>query len=264
MKRNLSVLMALLLLVSIQQSLFAQKKKVDKKAIWFEAPPIAPAFVWEGNYKGTTPCSDCDGIQVVIQLRKDQTYKTISKYLGAGNEVYEVEGKFFWKKEGNYIAMVSGLNPTDTSFALLSKDKLTLLDQKGKRVTGTDAAFYILTKEAVGLSGKYWQLLELNGKPIQIPAGGKDPFLLLAAGNNSFSGHGGCNTLMGNYELSAGNKLTFAGIASTMMACPANELEESFRLALESTDHYNINGNYLIFENSMRQVQAKFKIVFIK
>lgn len=242
----------------------AQKKKVDKKAIWLTAPPVAPTFVWDGIYKGTTPCPDCDGIQVVIQLFKDQTYKTTSKYLGAGNEVYSVEGKFFWKKEGNYIAMVSGLNPNDTSFALLSKDKLTLLDKNGKRVGGPEAQFYILTKDVLGLSGRYWQFIEINGKPVEIPNGGKEPFLYLAPNNGSFSGHGGCNTLMGNYSLGEGNKLNFGGIASTMMACPASELEEAVRLALESTERYVLKGEYLLLENANRQLQAKLKIVFLK
>ncbi|OYU94458.1 MAG: hypothetical protein CFE21_15735 [Bacteroidetes bacterium B1(2017)] len=242
----------------------AQKKK-DKNAVWFEKPAVAPTFQWDGNYKGTTPCPDCDGIQTVLQIFPDNTYKLITKWIGKGDDVFEEKGKFLWKKEGNYIVMLKdGFTSADSSFALLSKDRLTLLDQNCKRIGGVAGPYYILTRDAGGLSDKYWKLTELNGKTINPGTGAKTPFLYINPKDNSFAGNGACNTLMGRYELGAGNKIGFGSIANTMMACPDMDIETAFKLALESTDHYFIRGDYLILENALNQQQAKLQIQYLK
>ncbi|MCF8255442.1 MAG: copper resistance protein NlpE N-terminal domain-containing protein [Bacteroidia bacterium] len=255
------IALSALLLFSI--SAFAQKKK-DKNALWIEENTTI-TFAWEGSYQGTIPCADCDGIQTLIELQKGNTYKMKSKFIGKDAQVFEDEGRFLWKKEGNYFVMVSNANPNDSIFALLSKDRLTLLDKKGKRITGSQAIFYILNKENISLMGKYWKLIELNGKPIPTtPKLNKEPFIRLTAESSSFSGSGGCNTLMGKFEQMGGNKLNFGGIATTMMACENMETEDQFRLALESTDHFVIKGDNLIFQNVLNQGQAKFVLVLIK
>ncbi len=254
--------LGLLSILSLQVS--AQKKK-DKNAVWFKEIPASVTFQWDGNYQGTTPCEDCDGIQTVIQLNTDNTYKLIAKYIGKGDSVYQEKGIVLWKKEGNYIVMLKdGFTANDSSFALLSKDRLTLLDQNGKRIGGVAGPYYILKKDAAGIAGKYWQLRELNGKAINLSSKDKHPFLYVNPDNNSFAGNGGCNTLMGRYELGTGIKITFSNIASTMNACADMDIENDYRLALESTDHFAIRGEYLILENALNQPQAKLQIQYFK
>jgi heat shock protein HslJ len=242
----------------------AQKNKKDKNAIWFSVPAATVVFDWVGTYKGTIPCADCQGVQIVLQLHKDNTYKQITKFVGKGDEVFTEEGSFLWKKEGAYIVLLPTNHPLDSCFGLLAKDKLTILDNNGKRIGGANAAFYILTKDNMLITGKYWQLVELNGKPLPEPKGNKEPFIYLGPTNNSFNAHGGCNTLMGTYELGANNHLGFAGLVSTMMACPAMDTEEAIKLALESTDHFVLRDDYLILENALKQPLAKFIIVYLR
>ena len=67
----------------------------------------------------------------------------------------------------------------------------------------------------------YWKVVEINGQAVvNPPANQKEAHIILTKEGNRLQGSGGCNNLMGSYELMEGNRIKFSGVASTMMACP--------------------------------------------
>jgi uncharacterized lipoprotein NlpE involved in copper resistance len=59
-----------------------------------DAPNPDPAHVarnsldWAGSYRGLLPCADCDGIETVVRLENDGTYRLQLKYRGRSDEVF--------------------------------------------------------------------------------------------------------------------------------------------------------------------------------
>ncbi|MGE8559599.1 MAG: copper resistance protein NlpE [Acinetobacter sp.] len=50
---------------------------------------------WPGEYKGTFPCADCEGIEMDLELKADKTYELTEEYLGKGkNNEFKVKGTF--------------------------------------------------------------------------------------------------------------------------------------------------------------------------
>jgi heat shock protein HslJ len=92
-----------------------------------------------------------------------------------------------------------------------------------------------------------WQLQEVAGRPAALPAGQKQPSLLLDAANKRASGFGGCNSFFCGYTL-AGSSLTFGLVGSTSMACPdrETELERAFFGVLAKTREWKIVDNALL------------------
>ncbi len=92
-----------------------------------------------GEYKGVMPCADCDGIETLISLHKDNTYTYSSKYLNKSDDVFVREGK--WKLDENIIT----LDGVDYKFKLGNR-MLSQLDLSGNDITGDISKYYVLTK----------------------------------------------------------------------------------------------------------------------
>jgi putative lipoprotein len=92
------------------------------------------------------------------------------------------------------------------------------------------------------LIGIHWRLADLNGKPVTLSMEQRPNFVLTDDGNR-ITGSGGCNRLMGSYELD-GNSLRFKTVATTMMAClgPVMDVERKFLAVLNATTAYRISG----------------------
>ena len=106
----------------------------------------------------------------------------------------------------------------------------------------------------------HWKLVELNGQPVVNPIGNqKEAYIMLAKEDNRLSGSGGCNMMMGGYELMEGNQIKFTGVASTRMACPDMSIEDALGKAISSTDNYAINGKYLMLHKAKMAPLAKFE-----
>jgi putative lipoprotein len=95
------------------------------------------------------------------------------------------------------------------------------------------------------LIGIHWRLADLNGKPVSLSMEQRPNFVLTDDGNR-ITGSGGCNRLMGSYELD-GHSLRFKTVATTMMAClgPVMDVERKFLAALNATTAYRISGSTL-------------------
>lgn len=112
------------------------------------------------------------------------------------------------------------------------------------------------------LTETYWKLTELMGTKITGPSQtGKEMYITFKKEDNMVLGHGGCNSFRGKYELKEGNRISFSGLASTLMACPDMQNETEFMKAVESADNYVITGNSLVINKARMAPLARFEAV---
>jgi len=91
---------------------------------------------------------------------------------------------------------------------------------------------------------KKWMLQGLAGQAIQLPEGAQNPWIQLAA-DKSLSGFGGCNNLMGQYNLD-GATIGFPGVASTKKFCESTQkLEDGFMGALREANSFKLDKGLL-------------------
>lgn len=112
---------------------------------------------------------------------------------------------------------------------------------------------------AAELENTYWKLVRLGDQPVQVAAQEREPHLILQAESRRIAGSGGCNRLIGGYELE-GEQLTFGQLATTRMACPdVMELEDAFLRALELAAQWNILDDHLELYDRTGRLLARFE-----
>lgn len=127
-----------------------------------------------------------------------------------------------------------------------------------KDTTSTVAATAATTNTE--LLETHWKLVELNGQPVTNPVGNqKEAFIMLTREGNKLTGSGGCNSMMGGFELMEGNQIKFSGVASTKMACPDMSMEDALGKVIAETDNYAINGKFLMLHKAKMAPLAKFE-----
>lgn len=114
------------------------------------------------------------------------------------------------------------------------------------------------------LEETYWKLTELMGQPVpRLETNNKEAHIILKSGNR-IQGFAGCNNIMGAYEVKDKFLISFSGVASTMMACPDMESEDTLKKVLEKADNYTIKGNTLSLNKARMAPLAKFEAVYLK
>lgn len=214
---------------------------------------------WAGAYRGVLPCADCEGIETVVVLAPDGTYRSHARYLGKSDKVFSEHGRFRWNEAGNTVTL-PGREPTRY---FVGENHLRRLAPDGSRIPGALAERQVLSRLAGGPAGKYWKLVELNGRPI--PKLDREPHLILDAGAGRAHGFGGCNGFSGSYQLDeARSRIRFERIASTMMSCtPGMEVEGAFHEALRTADNYSLNGDHLTLNRARMAPLARFEAVYL-
>jgi uncharacterized lipoprotein NlpE involved in copper resistance len=101
----------------------------------------------EGIYEGTLPCADCEGIRTILNLNKDASFTLKEEYLGKkAPAAFNAKGK--WVVHENTITLQFDKELQDRRVQYKAgENKLWLLDQEGKEITGTLAGKYIMTKK---------------------------------------------------------------------------------------------------------------------
>lgn len=97
---------------------------------------------WAGEYVGTLPCADCEGIKYSVVLQKDGNFALEQEYLGK-ETVYQDEGFYKWDASGNVLHLNSNVSPL---ILKVEENRLRVLDQEGKEITGNLKDKYILKK----------------------------------------------------------------------------------------------------------------------
>ena len=105
-------------------------------------------------------------------------------------------------------------------------------------------------KPAASLENVFWRLKSVGDKPATSVPAAREAGITLHSEGRRMSGSGGCNRLLGRYELGAGTlKLIPSG--TTMMACADDSTlqEAEFLSALKMTTSYRISGDTLELRN---------------
>jgi len=216
------------------------------------------ALDWAGAYRGVIPCADCRGIETVVILKSDGTFRKHSKYLGKGDEVFSKEGRFTWNAAGSIVTL------TGDAQYLVGENHLVRLAPDGSRVTSALADRYVLAKiPEGGVAERYWKLVELNGH--LLPKADPAPWLILKEADGRTSGFGGCNRFTGSYKLdAAASRISFHQIAATSMACISGmEVEQALFEALRIADNYSLTGNHLTLNRARMAPLARFEAVYL-
>ena len=95
---------------------------------------------WEGEYKGITPCEDCDGVETAIMLNGDSTFTQSLTYIGKGGP-YETKGVFEWDETGSKVTLKFD-DGSEAKYAV-GEGFISLLDDYGLPIEGED---YVLRK----------------------------------------------------------------------------------------------------------------------
>lgn len=90
----------------------------------------------------------------------------------------------------------------------------------------------------------------------------REAYIILRLEDHRLQGFGGCNILLGSYELNeASSHVKFSRVASTMMACPRLRDESTFLKALEKVESYSIEEGVLLLQKEGKTV-ATFEAVY--
>ena len=104
-----------------------------------------------------------------------------------------------------------------------------------------------------------WRLVELDGKPITLEEGQREPFVILDIEDNKMRGFSGCNRFFGTY-LVKGEIFVFNKMAATRMACLKGiAIEDAFLKAIRNTEAYRIRDDILELRDRNERILAKLK-----
>jgi len=99
-----------------------------------------------GDYQGSIPCADCDGIEIQLELNQDMTFTGSVNYLGKSEETENTEGTFSLK-EGGIVVLDK---PLGGMIYFQKKDlDLIILDQNAKEIISVMNEAYVLKHSAV-------------------------------------------------------------------------------------------------------------------
>jgi heat shock protein HslJ len=216
------------------------------------------ALDWNGQYKGTLPCADCEGIATTLTLKSDGSFQRVVYYRGKSDTANVDRGKFEWDTSGSTITII--LDNDQTQSYKVGENQLWHLDQNGEMISGDLAAKYILTKNLMDfqLENKTWVLKELMGQPIVTEEGDTQAHLQFNSENAMITGSNGCNRISMGYELLEGQRLKIAPGISTLMACPEDSISDTFNEVLQRADNYTVSDGELHLNKARMAPMAKF------
>lgn len=110
------------------------------------------------------------------------------------------------------------------------------------------------------ITGKYWELAELEGKEIKNETeDSKTIGLELKEDENKVTGFAGCNNFMGLYVVDSETDIKFSELASTRMACPDSDFDENkFLEVLKSVETFETAEDGLELKNKDGDTVARF------
>jgi len=220
------------------------------------------------TFVGTIPCADCPGIRYQVNLLPDHTYVSRLTYLERNTEFVD-HGNWHTAEDGK-ILVLEGRRGAREQFSLRVADTLRKLDADGQEIhsqfnydlkrssTFAPIESQIDTGAAATLENTDWKLVSAGDAPIHSASEQGEPHLLLSSDSHRVSGSGGCNRLVGSYELS-GNQITFTKMAGTMMACVSGmDTEKAMQDALARTKTWKIEGRSLVLLDENSRILARF------
>jgi heat shock protein HslJ len=116
------------------------------------------------------------------------------------------------------------------------------------------------------ITGKYWRLIELNGRPVTQASQQNEPRLTFREENLQMDGNGGCNSFRGNYELGEMGRIRFFGVVATQKACLHMETEKELFKVFDMADNYALSadGKILSLNRARMAPLARFEAVYMQ
>jgi heat shock protein HslJ len=112
---------------------------------------------------------------------------------------------------------------------------------------------------APNLENTYWALTKVGDAVVPENHSPRRAHLILNAEAHRVGGSGGCNGILGRYEVT-GDRLTFTGVAMTRMACKQGmETEQAFLTALNEVKGWKITGRKLELQDGEGRTVAEFE-----
>ena len=105
------------------------------------------------------------------------------------------------------------------------------------------------TYTAKDLSGE-WNIVQVGGKPVKAEV---EPFLGFQADDKQLYGNAGCNSLMGSFEVGAGqaDALEFGALGSTKRMCADMEAEDAILQAMGQVKRFAFQAdNRLVLKDA--------------
>ncbi len=140
--------------------------------------------------------------------------------------------------------------------AFVAGDGLSRLQQPrllAEQVGGCDSR-----ESAAPLGNTYWRLVMVNRKPIEVPAGQREPHLRFAPETGRFLGQGLCNRIGGSFE-TVGEAIRLRQIDRPPHPCPAGSLNDQDVLdALASAQRFRIRDGELEMVDARGRVRVRF------
>ncbi|AHF00718.1 hypothetical protein THIAE_02080 [Thiomicrospira aerophila AL3] len=100
---------------------------------------------WAGTYTGSLPCADCEAIHWRLTLNNDRSFILQRNYLGKLDDAIRDDGRFSWADDGQRIILITKRGESIGFF--VGENRIWLLDQENRRITGGLADLYTLIKE---------------------------------------------------------------------------------------------------------------------
>jgi copper homeostasis protein (lipoprotein) len=251
--RSLQVTSLIVILFFVQCTHITQKTNTGSTSI-FDKHNSANSLDWNGTYKGTMPCADCEGIETVITLTKELKYIIRSNYLGKKGNILIEKGGFTWNNAGNTISL-SGIKDKPNQY-FIGENRIQQLDMLGNKIAINATNNYFLTKQMYApnpvtpkLSG-HWELNYIANTLVSFQElyPNKKPTIRFDTINNAISGHTSCNNFGGKLNVD-GNKIDFKGpFAMTKMMCldGKGNGENMFVETLQKVNTYSINNDTIL------------------
>jgi heat shock protein HslJ len=109
------------------------------------------------------------------------------------------------------------------------------------------------------LENTYWALTKVGDTVVPESHSPRRAHFILNAEAHRLGGSGGCNGILGKYEL-AGDQLTFHGVGATRMACKEGmETEKAFLDALNATRSWKMTERKLELVDGEGRTVAEFQ-----
>lgn len=104
----------------------------------------ANAVDWNGTYSGTLPCASCPGIETVLILNPDKTYKLKERYLEEKEGLFDSSGSFTFDPSDSFITLRDPKNSSENRIFFIGEGKAWMVSKIGDRDMKTE---YQLTKQ---------------------------------------------------------------------------------------------------------------------
>jgi hypothetical protein len=128
---------------------FHESPPIGESSLAQKTPPASAntSFSWVGAYEGVLPCGHCEGIEIWLTLAEGGTFELKTNYLGL-NDAREEQftGKISWGQKDSTQVQLLGMIGDMPGRYLLQENGLLHLDADGQKITGPQAARYLLKR----------------------------------------------------------------------------------------------------------------------